>query len=206
MTLTPSHMKRRGFLATGLAGMATPSIVRAAMTTLKFVPQIDLVFLDPHWSTANVTRGHGYMVFDTLYGQDGTYTPSAATATKRRRGQSGCVSPKLEALRNAWFDAPDTDTQRKICLDMHSVSGRCTEPSSWPVYSTDGLPEEDHRCAERLRHILECPACLIETRPIETSLAGVGARNHGAIETLSSAHPKQDAENSKSLIHGGKCE
>src|SRR6202035_1666959 len=61
----------------------------AAMTTLKFVPQIDLAFLDPHWSTANVTRGHGYTVFDTLYGQDGTYTPSAGTATKRRRGQAG---------------------------------------------------------------------------------------------------------------------
>lgn len=45
------------------------------MTTLKFIPQIDLAFLDPHWTTANVTRGHGYMVFDTLYGQDGSYTP-----------------------------------------------------------------------------------------------------------------------------------
>jgi hypothetical protein len=30
-----------------------------------------------------------HMVFDTLYGRDGTYTPSAATATKRRRGQAG---------------------------------------------------------------------------------------------------------------------
>jgi peptide/nickel transport system substrate-binding protein len=56
--------------------LALPRIVRAASaTTLKFVPQIDLAFLDPHWTTANVTRGHGYMVFDTLYGQDGTFTP-----------------------------------------------------------------------------------------------------------------------------------
>jgi peptide/nickel transport system substrate-binding protein len=57
--------------------MALPSPVRAAnATTLRFIPQIDLAFLDPHWTTANVTRGHGHMVFDTLYGQDGTFTSS----------------------------------------------------------------------------------------------------------------------------------
>jgi peptide/nickel transport system substrate-binding protein len=69
-------LKRRAFLAASSASLALPSLVRAASaTTLKFIPQIDLAFLDPHWTTANVTRGHGYMVFDTLYGQDGTYTP-----------------------------------------------------------------------------------------------------------------------------------
>ncbi|HEY0183189.1 MAG TPA: ABC transporter substrate-binding protein [Rhodopila sp.] len=69
-------MRRRHFLAASSASLALPTIVRAASaTTLKFIPQIDLAFLDPHWTTANVTRGHGYMVFDTLYGQDGTYTP-----------------------------------------------------------------------------------------------------------------------------------
>jgi peptide/nickel transport system substrate-binding protein len=69
-------LRRRAFLAASSASLALPSVVRAASaTTLKFFPQIDLAFLDPHWTTANVTRGHGYMVFDTLSGQDGTYTP-----------------------------------------------------------------------------------------------------------------------------------
>ena len=69
-------LNRRTLLAAS-AGLALPSIVRAqGATTLKFIPQIDLAFLDPHWTTANVTRGHGYMVFDTLYGQDGTFTSS----------------------------------------------------------------------------------------------------------------------------------
>ena len=77
MNPTSTLLPRRTFLATGLSGLMAPSIVRAAgATTLKFIPQIDLAFLDPHWTTANVTRVHGYMVFDTLYGQDGTYTPS----------------------------------------------------------------------------------------------------------------------------------
>ncbi len=70
------NLNRRTLL-TATAGLALPSFVRAqAATTLKFIPQIDLAFLDPHWTTANVTRGHGYMVFDTLYGQDGTFTSS----------------------------------------------------------------------------------------------------------------------------------
>jgi peptide/nickel transport system substrate-binding protein len=29
-----------------------------------------------------------------------------------------CVSPRLEELRNAWFDAPNTEIQRKICQEM----------------------------------------------------------------------------------------
>jgi peptide/nickel transport system substrate-binding protein len=70
-------MKRRTVLA-GLAAapLARPAIVRAAAaTTLRFIPQVDLSFLDPHWTTAYVTRNHGTMVFDTLYGQDGSFAP-----------------------------------------------------------------------------------------------------------------------------------
>ncbi len=63
-------MKRRTLLAgLGVAPLARPSLVRAAnATTLRFIPQVDLSFLDPHWTTAYVTRNHAAMVFDTLYG------------------------------------------------------------------------------------------------------------------------------------------
>jgi peptide/nickel transport system substrate-binding protein len=72
-----SEMKRRTFLAASAASLALPSLARAqSQTTLKFIPQIDLAFLDPHWTTAYVTRNHGYMVFDTLYGVDGNFTAS----------------------------------------------------------------------------------------------------------------------------------
>jgi peptide/nickel transport system substrate-binding protein len=57
--------------------LALPSVARSQkLTTLKFIPQIDLSFLDPHWTTAYVTRNHGYLVFDTLYGQDGNFKVS----------------------------------------------------------------------------------------------------------------------------------
>jgi peptide/nickel transport system substrate-binding protein len=38
--------------------------------TLRFVPQADLKILDPIWTTAYVTRNHGYLVYDTLFGTD----------------------------------------------------------------------------------------------------------------------------------------
>ena len=70
-------MKRRAFLATSAAALAAPSIGRTQGTRLlRFIPQADLVVLDPIWTTAYVTRNHGFMVFDTLYGQDSTYAAS----------------------------------------------------------------------------------------------------------------------------------
>ena len=83
-------MRRRTLLAAASASLALPSAVRAAgATTLRFIPQIDLAFLDPHWTTANVTRGHGYMVFDTLYGQDATFTSSPQMLEGHAVGNDG---------------------------------------------------------------------------------------------------------------------
>ncbi len=67
-------MQRRHFLAASAASLAAPSIGRAAgAQVLKFVPQADLASLDPAWTTSYQTRDHGYMVFDTLFGQDQSY-------------------------------------------------------------------------------------------------------------------------------------
>jgi peptide/nickel transport system substrate-binding protein len=84
-------MRRRTLLAAlGASGLARPGVVRAAAaTTLRFVPQIDLAFLDPHWTTANVTRNHGHMVFDTLYGCDITYRASPQMVEGHATEQEG---------------------------------------------------------------------------------------------------------------------
>lgn len=51
--------------------LSFPGIVRAqSQTTLRFIPVIDLAFLDPIYSTAQVSRNHGFMVYDTLYGMN----------------------------------------------------------------------------------------------------------------------------------------
>jgi peptide/nickel transport system substrate-binding protein len=72
-------MNRRQLLASGAATAVTlfaPNIARAADSkVLRFIPQADLAVLDPVWTTAYVTRNHGMMVFDTLFGQDLAYQP-----------------------------------------------------------------------------------------------------------------------------------
>ena len=69
-------LNRRGFVAAG-ATLAMPSIGRAQGrgNTLRFIPQADLAVLDPMWTTAYVTRNHGFMIYDTLFGQDSQYRP-----------------------------------------------------------------------------------------------------------------------------------
>ena len=65
-------MHRRTFLAASAATLAMPTIGQAEnKRVLKFIPQSDLAVLDPVWTTAYVTRNHGFMVYDTLYGQTG---------------------------------------------------------------------------------------------------------------------------------------
>ncbi|MBE9606898.1 ABC transporter substrate-binding protein [Acetobacteraceae bacterium H6797] len=58
-----------GAAATSTALLGAPRFVRAtSATTLRFIPVIDLAFTDPIYSGAFVSRNHGFMVFDTLYG------------------------------------------------------------------------------------------------------------------------------------------
>ena len=65
-------MKFRSVLgAAALAvACAASTAVRAEVTTLRVVPQSNITILDPIWTTAYVTRNHGYMIYDTLFGTD----------------------------------------------------------------------------------------------------------------------------------------
>ncbi len=56
--------------------MAAPRLAFGAdQRVLKFVPHADLTVIDPTWSPAYVSRNHGYLVFDTLFGQDEKFQP-----------------------------------------------------------------------------------------------------------------------------------
>src|SRR5712675_1417168 len=41
-----------------------------SQTTLRMVSHADIKILDPIWTTANITRNHGYMIYDTLFATD----------------------------------------------------------------------------------------------------------------------------------------
>jgi len=72
-------MRRRTLLATATASLATPALGQRT-TTLRFIPQSNLVSLDPIWTTATVTANHGYYVYDTLYAVDGRMRPQPQMA------------------------------------------------------------------------------------------------------------------------------
>lgn len=98
--------------------LATASITYAApnndKNVIRMVPQADLKVLDPIWTTAFVTRDHGYMIYDTLFGVDtkGDVHPQMVdTYTKSPDGMKWSFT-----LRNglAWHDGQPVTTKDVI--------------------------------------------------------------------------------------------
>ena len=74
---------RRRFVqgASALAALPAPALAASAKDReLRFMPQIDLVFLDPHYSMTNITRNHAGLVFDQLYGTNAAFQPKPQMA------------------------------------------------------------------------------------------------------------------------------
>src|SRR5215510_10160961 len=58
----------RGAAAAAASTLGAPSVqAQKDQQTLRFVPHADLKILDPIWTTAYITRNHGYLVYDTLF-------------------------------------------------------------------------------------------------------------------------------------------
>jgi peptide/nickel transport system substrate-binding protein len=53
-----------------IAALAASAAGARAETTLRAVMHSDLKIVDPIWTTAYITRNHGYMVYDTLFAMD----------------------------------------------------------------------------------------------------------------------------------------
>jgi len=66
-------MKRRAtfaILACLLVGMPVVYSGWAEAQTVRAVMQAEVKHLDPHWTTADITQVHGYLVYDTLFAMD----------------------------------------------------------------------------------------------------------------------------------------
>jgi peptide/nickel transport system substrate-binding protein len=59
------------------AALLTPAAAHAQSSgkTIRFIPEADLRILDPIWTTAYITRNHGYMIYDTLFALDANFKP-----------------------------------------------------------------------------------------------------------------------------------
>ena len=70
-------LRRRTLMLAATAGLARPYLAFGETTRpLRFIPATDVTVLDPHWTPASVTRDHGALVFDTLFGLDSSGRPS----------------------------------------------------------------------------------------------------------------------------------
>lgn len=61
-------------LAVPVVSLAAPQPA-SAEKVLRVIPHADLKNIDPIWTTAYITRNHGYMVYDTLFAMDENLRP-----------------------------------------------------------------------------------------------------------------------------------
>ncbi|MHA1152923.1 MAG: ABC transporter substrate-binding protein [Alphaproteobacteria bacterium] len=70
---------RRGLLFAATLAIPLGSLAltapASAETVLRVIPHADLKNIDPIWTTAYITRNHGYMVYDTLFAMDESLNP-----------------------------------------------------------------------------------------------------------------------------------
>jgi peptide/nickel transport system substrate-binding protein len=87
-------MTRREFAALSGAGFVALASGRRALgadtKNLRLIVRTDLRVLDPVWTTAYVSRNHGYMIFDTLFALDSKFKPQPQMV-----GDYGVSSDKL---------------------------------------------------------------------------------------------------------------
>lgn len=72
------RMKRRHLLAAALAvPLALGALAKdaGAESVLRVIPHADLKNLDPIWTTAYISRNHGYLIYDTLFAMDENFVP-----------------------------------------------------------------------------------------------------------------------------------
>ena len=64
-------LSRCAFVLGVITGCLSPTFALAdEERVLRAVMHSDLKILDPGWTTAYITRNHGYMVYDTLFALD----------------------------------------------------------------------------------------------------------------------------------------
>lgn len=80
--------RRMALLAAAAAGLARPAVGQGARV-LRMVPQANLASFDPLFTSANITRNHGFMIYDTLYGMNAALEPQPQMAAGHRVEEDG---------------------------------------------------------------------------------------------------------------------
>ena len=83
-----SRINRReiaqGAIAAAALTVATPIVfAQQGRQTLRFVAEADLRILDPIWTTAYITRNHGYLVYEPSSARTKTFRSSRKWSSKQ---------------------------------------------------------------------------------------------------------------------------
>ena len=76
--------------AAAIGAMLAPAKAQAE-TVLKVAAHADLKVLDPIWTTAYISRNHGYMVYDTLFAMDENFQPQPQMVDTWETSDDGLV-------------------------------------------------------------------------------------------------------------------
>ena len=84
-------LSRRSFVGGALAApfIAQPGFGQARGSVLRVIPHADLKNIDPIWTTAYISRNHGYMVYDTLFAMDKDLKPQPQMVDKWEASADG---------------------------------------------------------------------------------------------------------------------
>jgi len=69
----PNRVRALALAAMVAAGALAAAPAVAQQKVIRFIPEADLRSIDPIWTTAYITRNHGYMVYDTLFSTDAKF-------------------------------------------------------------------------------------------------------------------------------------
>ncbi len=115
-----------------LAATTIPTIWGAAQVAQNLLQRLgmNVDFQALEWGTVVQRRASkepvekgGWSIFFTFLGGMSNITPAANFAIRASGGDAWFgwpTDPDMEALRTAWFDAPDVPGQQKICADMQT--------------------------------------------------------------------------------------
>ena len=91
--MKPTRFSQGIFAAALALPLAFGGMVKDAMaeTVMRVIPHADLKNLDPIWTTAYISRNHGYMIYDTLFAMDESFTPQPQMVDTWTKSDDGLV-------------------------------------------------------------------------------------------------------------------
>lgn len=156
-------LSRRGFNKTviglGAASLALAGSSRtafAAEKVLKFIPHADLKNIDPIWTTAYITRNHGYMVYDTLFSMDAKFEVQPQMVDTHEVSQDGLTYTFTLRDGLAWHDG--SPVTAKDCVASIERWGKRDAMGQKLMSVVDSLKAVD---GKTLRMVLSRPYGLV---------------------------------------------